>query len=69
MRGFTRDLKLILREHGCKFVHQGKGDHEIWESAINGLRFTADNNIPSRHTANGVEAKPGSKRNLGANKT
>jgi len=31
---------------------QGRGDDEIWESPINGKRFTVDGDIHSRHTAN-----------------
>ncbi len=27
--GYGRDLKRLLREHGCSFVRNGKGDHEI----------------------------------------
>jgi hypothetical protein len=27
---FSRDVRRILREAGCYFVQQGKGDHEIW---------------------------------------
>ena len=52
MSGFTPDLKVILRDAGCYFVRQGRGDHEIWHSPISGINFTVDNNIKSRHTAN-----------------
>jgi hypothetical protein len=51
---YTQDVKEKLEEAGCWFVRQGLGDHEIWESPINGKRFTVDGNIKSRHTANGV---------------
>ena len=43
-----------LRTAGCRFLRQGRGDHEIWESPINGVRFTVDGKIMSRHTANGT---------------
>jgi len=33
-------------------VRQGRGDHEIWESPINGKCFTVDGDIHSRQTAN-----------------
>ena len=49
---FTPRVKVILRENGCFFVRQGKGDHEIWHSPINNRRFMVDNNIKSRHWAN-----------------
>jgi hypothetical protein len=32
---YTPRVKAILRKHGCTFVRQGKGDHEIWQSPIN----------------------------------
>ena len=50
----SRLLKDRLRAADCHFVRQGRGDHEIWESPINGKRFTVDNNIKSKHTANGT---------------
>jgi hypothetical protein len=56
---FTRDLKRILREAGCWVLRQGKGDHEIWESPINGHRFPVDAKIVSRHTANAVLKQAG----------
>jgi HicA toxin of bacterial toxin-antitoxin, len=59
MSGYTEDLKDILVENGCRFVRQGRGDHEIWESPISGKRFPVDNNIKSRHTANAVLKQAG----------
>jgi predicted RNA binding protein YcfA (HicA-like mRNA interferase family) len=34
MAGYTPDVIRILRAHGCTFVRQGKGDHQIWYSPI-----------------------------------
>lgn len=51
---FTRDVKRILKDNGCYLHRQGRGDHEIWFSPINGKRFTVDGDIRSRHTANGT---------------
>jgi hypothetical protein len=48
----AEQAKILLREAGCYFVRQGRGDHEIWHSPISGINFTIDNNIKSRHTAN-----------------
>lgn len=48
---YTRQVKKILDEHGCKFLRQGRGDHEIWERS-DGRRFMVDNKIKSRHWAN-----------------
>ena len=59
MAGFTRELKDILRQHGCSFVRAGKGDHEIWRSPISKRNFTVDGNIKSRHTANAVLRQAG----------
>jgi hypothetical protein len=50
----TRQLKEILKGHGCYLYRQGKGDHEIWHS-----RFVVDGNIKSRHTANAVLKQAG----------
>ena len=57
MKSFTPELKEI-REAGCQFVRQGRGDHEIWQNQA-GVRFTVDNNIKSRHTANAVLKQAG----------
>ena len=56
---FTRQLKAILAEHGCEFVRHGKGDHQVWQSPINGHRFIVDGAIPSRHLANTVLKQAG----------
>jgi hypothetical protein len=56
---FSAELKRVLREHGCRFERQGKGDHEIWFSPISGRRFPVDSRIKSRHTANGVLKQAG----------
>ena len=49
---YTPRVKAILTENGCSFVRQGKGDHEIWQSAISKRRFMVDHFIKSRHWAN-----------------
>jgi len=59
MTDYTRPLKEFLREAGCNFERQGNGDHEIWYSPITGVRFVVDQNIKSRHTANGVLKQAG----------
>lgn len=52
MAGFYRDLIKILKEAGCEFVREGRGDHEIWKSPVNNKFFTVDHGTNSRHTAN-----------------
>ena len=59
MTHYTRSLKKFLREAGCDFERQGKGDHEIWYSPITRIRFVVDQHIKSRHTANGVLKQAG----------
>ncbi len=59
MADYTKDLKKILREAGCTFERQGKGDHELWYSPITEVRFVVDNAIKSRHTANAVLKQAG----------
>jgi hypothetical protein len=49
---YSSRVKTLLRQHGCVFVRQGKGDHEIWFSALSNRRFMVDNHIKSRHWAN-----------------
>jgi hypothetical protein len=46
---FTPAVKRLLRNSGCRFERQGKGDHEIWYSPITDRR---DARIKSRHWAN-----------------
>jgi hypothetical protein len=58
-RSFTPELKRILNEAGCTYVRLGRGDHEIWYSPITGRNFVVDQNIKSRHTANGVLKQAG----------
>lgn len=55
---FAPQVKRILREHGCEFDRNGKGDHEIWRTP-GGKRFPVDSKIKSRHTANGIMKQAG----------
>lgn len=59
MADFTAQLKAILRQVGCGFERQGKGDHEIWFSPITEVRFPVDSKIKSRYTANAVLKQAG----------
>lgn len=59
MSDYTPRLKQVLREAGCCYERQGKGDHEIWFSPITGIRFVVDSRIKSRHTANAVLKQAG----------
>lgn len=55
----TPALKRHLREHGCSFEREGRGDHEIWFSPHSGKKFPVDSHIKSRHTANAVLKQAG----------
>ena len=59
MASYTRSVKQVLRQSGCYFLRQGRGDHEIWFSPISGRSFPVDSHIKSRHTANAVLMQAG----------
>jgi len=56
---YTPELVRKFKAAGCSLVRRGKGDHDIWESPINGCRFPVDSKIVSRHTANAVLKQAG----------
>lgn len=59
MSNYTKGLKRHLKDAGCRFDRQGKGDHEIWFSPVTNIKFVVDNHIKSRHTANAVLKQAG----------
>ena len=59
MSDYTQDVKKHLRDAGCRFERQGRGDHEIWYSPMTKIRFVVDQRIKSRHTANAVLKQAG----------
>jgi hypothetical protein len=59
VKGYAKDVRETLAAHGCRFVRHDKGDHDIWESPINGHRFPVDHDITSRHTANAILKQAG----------
>jgi len=52
MADYTRQVKKILSEHGCYFVRNGKGDHEVWRSPITNNIVVVDGSIKKRTSAN-----------------
>jgi len=52
MADYTRKVKKILSDNGCRFVRNGKGDHEIWYTPILDRPFTVDVSIKKRTSAN-----------------
>ena len=59
VEGFYRKIVDVLKANGCRFVRQGRGDHEIWYSPISDRTFTVDKSCMSRHTANAVMKQAG----------
>jgi hypothetical protein len=52
--GYYGEVRDLLLAAGCKFVRNGKGDHEIWYSPITKRHVTLDRGVKIRHTANGT---------------
>jgi hypothetical protein len=59
MADYAPKVKRLLKEAGCRFDRQGKGDHEIWFSPRTQRKFPVDHKIKSRHTANGILKQAG----------
>ena len=64
VQGYTRQLKALLRKHGCEFVRAGKGDREVWRSPHADKPVVIDGKMMSRHTANAIIKKAGIKAKL-----
>ena len=47
VRGFYAAIVEALRDAGCTFRRNGKGDHEIWYSPLTSRTFTVDKGILS----------------------
>lgn len=62
--GFYDQLVKVLKAHGCEFVRQGKGSHEIWSSPINNAKFSVPVTVKSVLTANGILKQAGIKEKL-----
>jgi hypothetical protein len=56
---YGRELKRILRAHGCRFVRHGKGDHEIWYSPITNINISVDAGTRNLFTARAVLKQAG----------
>jgi hypothetical protein len=62
--GFYPQLRVLLLEHGCWLVRQGKGSHEWWQSPISGSRFPVAVTVTSRNTANAILKDAGINRKV-----
>lgn len=58
-RGLYPQLREILIAHGCTFVREGKGSHEIWQSPISMKRFSVPVTIVAAPTANAILKQAG----------
>ncbi|MGE0281687.1 MAG: type II toxin-antitoxin system HicA family toxin [Rhizobiaceae bacterium] len=59
VRGFYQQILEVVKQAGCTFKRQGKGDHEIWYSPITDRTFSIDRYCMSRHTANAIMKQAG----------
>ena len=63
-RGYARELRQILHDHGCRFVRQGKGDHEIWFSPLTNRNVVIDVGGGNRLTAEATLKQAGIKARI-----
>jgi len=57
--GYGRDLVKLFRQHNCKFIRNGKGDHQIWYSPNSNRQVTLDYGTTDKNTANGTLKQAG----------
>lgn len=62
--GFYPQLRALLLAHGCEFVRQGKGSHEVWRSPISQRTFPVAVKVASRTMANAVLKQAGLSQKL-----
>ena len=51
---YGRELRILLKNNGCRYVRPGKGDHEIWYSPKTKRTVSVDIGTRNRHTANEI---------------
>lgn len=59
MADYRRDLIKKLEAHGCSFVKNAKGSHQLWESPISMTRFVVQKDLRSRIAANNILKQAG----------
>ena len=52
MAEYEKKVREILKQHGFKFHHHGRGDHDVWYGESSNIKVTVDGKIKSRHMAN-----------------
>lgn len=61
---FYPQLRAIMLAHGCEFVREGKGSHEIWQSPLSGMRFSVPVTIVAKPTVNAILRQAGIDRRV-----
>ena len=51
---YGRELIKVLKNNGCSYVRQGKGDHEVWYSPKTGRTVSVDVGTRNKYTANDI---------------
>ena len=59
MASLYADLVKHLKANGCWLIRSGKGNHEIWYSAINGRTFTVPQSLAAIPLANAILKQAG----------
>lgn len=62
--GYYAQLRELLLAHGCAFVRQGAGSHEVWQSPLSNKRFSVSVTVVSRNTANAILKQAGIPRKV-----
>lgn len=52
----TNEFIRLLKKHGCFFVRQAAGSHEVWKSSITGNEFVVPNH-PAKEIGTGLANK------------
>lgn len=52
MKGYEKQVKELLTQHGWIFLRCGKGSHDIWTDGKRSVSVSQE--CKSRHTANGI---------------
>jgi len=62
--GYGKDLVKLFRKNGCRFVRNGKGDHQVWYSPLTNRNITLDYGTNNKYTANGTLREAGINQKL-----
>lgn len=64
MADYSREVRRVLKDHGCEPRRQGATSHEIWWSPRNNRTFSVPIRIKARHTANAILKQAGIEHKL-----